>query len=78
MVEREQAHRIEAESEILHATIRDTKRGHWLGLLISAASIAGAVWTAHIGAHPTVSIALVGLPLVAIIKSIIGSKTNGK
>lgn len=78
MVEREQAHRIEAESEILHATIRDTKRGHWIGFLIAAVSIAGAVWTAHIGAHPTVSVALVGLPLVAIIQSVLRSKSNGK
>lgn len=78
MVEREQAHRMASDGEILHATVKDTRRGHWIGLAIALASIAGAIWTVHIGAHPTVSIALVGLPLAAIIKSIIGSKTNGK
>ena len=76
MVEREQAHRIEAESHILQATIRDTKRGHWIGLGIAAVSIAGAVATAYMGAHPAVSVALVGLPLGAVIKSILGSKSK--
>jgi uncharacterized membrane protein len=78
MVEREQAHRISEESAILSATIKDTARGHWIGLLIASASISGAVWTAYIGSHPTVSIALVGLPLVAIIQSILKNKSNGK
>lgn len=78
MVEREQAHRISEESAVLAATIQDTKRGHWIGLAIAAASIAGAIWTAYIGAHPTVSVALVGLPLAAIIQSVMKSKSNGK
>lgn len=78
MVEREQAHRIGEESAILKATIKDTARGHWIGLTIAVASIAGAIVTAYMGAHPTVSIALVGLPLVAIIQSIIKSKSNGQ
>ena len=78
MVEREQAHRISEESAVLRATIQDTKRGHWIGAAIAAASIAGAVWTAYIGAHPMVSVALVGLPLAAIVQSILNSKSNGK
>lgn len=78
MVEREQAHRISEESSILRATIKDTARGHWIGVFIATASIAGCVATAVMGAHPTVSIALVGLPLVAIIQSIMKSKSNGQ
>lgn len=78
MVEREQAHRISEESSILKATIKDTARGHWIGLSISIASIVGCIVTAYMGAHPTVSIALVGLPLVAIIQSIMKNKSNGK
>ena len=77
MVEREQAHRISEESAVLKATIQDTSRGHWIGLFIAISSIAGAVWTAHIGSHPAVSIALVGLPLVAIIQSVLKNKSNG-
>ena len=78
MVEREQAHRLEQEGAVLVATIGDTKRGHWMGLAISVMSIAAAAWTAYIGAHPTVSIALVGLPIVALVRSIIQSKSNGQ
>ena len=78
MVEREQAHRIAEESASLGANIQDTKRGHWIGAAITAASISGAVFTAYIGAHPTVSVALVGLPLAAIAQSILSSKSKGK
>lgn len=78
MVEREQAERHKADEAILVATIGDTRRGHWIGLAIAAASIAGSVATAVYGAHPTVSIALVSLPLVAIVKSIVSSKSSSK
>jgi uncharacterized membrane protein len=78
MVEREQEHRISGEKAILQATISDTSRGHWIGFLIAVAAIAGAAWTAYINAHPSVSIALVGLPLVAIIQSVLKNKSNGK
>ena len=78
MVEREQAHRLGLESALLKATAGDTKRGHWLGGAISLASIAAATWTAYIGAHPTVSIALVGLPIAVLVQAIIRSKSNGK
>lgn len=78
MVEREQENRLQQENAVLSATISDTQRGHWMGLAISVVSICAAAWTASIGAHPTVSIALVGLPIVALVKSIIASKSNGK
>ena len=74
MVEQEQAHRIANEMKELEATVSDFRRGHWLGGLLGVLSIAGAVFTAYIGAHPTVSIALVGLPLMAIIRNIITRK----
>lgn len=74
MVEHEQAHRIAHESKELDATVSDFRRGHWIGGRLGALSIAGAAFTAYIGAHPTVSIALVGLPLMAIIRNIITRK----
>lgn len=76
MVEQEQIHRASHEMTILNATVVDTRRGHWLGAAISLASIAGAVFTAHIGAPAAVSIALVGLPLVSIIQAIVNNKTR--
>lgn len=78
MVEREQAHRIEQENMVLVATVADTSRGHWMGLTISVAAIAAAAVTAYFGAHPTVSIALVGLPIVALVRSFMANKSNGQ
>jgi len=78
MVEDEQAHRISYEQAHLNALAGDTRRGHYIGLAISVASIAGAVYAASLGAHWSVSIALVGVPILGIIRAIVGSKTNGK
>lgn len=76
MVEREQAHRIEHEKTVLNATVKDTRRGHWMGGVISVAALAGAVFTAYIGAHPAVSIALVGLPVATIVQAIIKGRSK--
>lgn len=76
MVEQEQAHRIEHESNSLKAAIRDTKRGHWLGALISLAAIGASLFAAYIGAHPSVSIALVGVPIATIINAILKNKSK--
>ena len=78
MVEREQQHRITQETDILNATIKDTRRGHWIGGAISLVSLLGCVLSVYLGAHPSVSVALVSLPVVAIIQAIVRSKSNGK
>lgn len=69
MVEHEQAHRISHENRELEATISATLIGQVLGAAISATAIFAAAYTAYIGAHPAVSIALVGLPIAAIVRS---------
>jgi hypothetical protein len=74
MVEEEQDHRIKYEEHRLAASTSDHKRGTWMGFVLSLASVAGAVFTAHIGAHPTVSIALVSLPVMAAVRSFIRRK----
>jgi uncharacterized membrane protein len=76
MVELEQEHRIKYEDDGLKATIRDTKRGHWLGGAISIVAVCASAFTAYIGAHPTVSIALVGVPLASIINAILKNKSR--
>lgn len=53
---------------------RSDLAGQLLGAAVALASTAGAVYTAYLGAHPTVSIALVSLPVAAIIKAI---RSNG-
>lgn len=75
MVEREQARRIDADKEELTASIQDTKRGHYVGVAIALFAITASTYTAYIGAHWSVSVALVGLPIAAIINSVL--KRNG-
>ncbi len=74
MVEREQAHRIEHEAKVLNAQTRDFSRSHWLGSVIALCCIAGAIYTAVIGAHWAVSVALVGLPITALVGKLFSRK----
>lgn len=76
MVETEQAHRIEYESKRLEALTSDTIRGQYIGMGISILALVGAGVTAWMGAHPTVSIALVSLPVLGIIKALISSRSS--
>jgi uncharacterized membrane protein len=52
--------------------------GQIFGVTVALACTAGAIYTAIIGAHPVVSIALVGLPIAAIIKALRASPANSK
>lgn len=76
MIEEEQKHRISQESAGLAAMASDTKRGHWLGAIISIAAILGAVVSVYLHAPAAVSIALVGIPVLGMIRAIVGSKTK--
>ena len=71
MAEKEQQHRINCESAELEASVKDFRRGQWLGAALTAACIAGTVYSVYIGVHPSVSIALVGIPIMAIIGKLI-------
>lgn len=75
MVEAEQAHRIGHESERLRVMARDTRRGHWIGGIISISSIGGAVVCVALHAPAAVSVAMVGIPVLGMIRVIVGSKT---
>ena len=74
MVEEEQAFRIRYEKDKLSGAVWDSRVGKILGFLVSAGCIGGSVYTAMIGAHPTVSIALVSLPVMVAIRAFIGRK----
>ncbi|MGD7036320.1 hypothetical protein [Methylotuvimicrobium buryatense] len=52
--------------------VRSIRRGQYLGWLVAALSITGAVVTAYWGAHWAVSCALVGVPILGTVKAIIG------
>jgi uncharacterized membrane protein len=67
MVEHEQAHRIAIETKAMQAEVSDAIMGKVLGALMTIAAIVGAVYTAYIGAHWTVSVAIVSVPITALI-----------
>ena len=68
MAEREQQHRIAFETKEQGAAIREYGIGQWLGWITVMCCIGGAVYTAHIGAHFSVSLGLVSVPIAAVIK----------
>ncbi|NIC43108.1 DUF2335 domain-containing protein [Aquabacterium sp. A08] len=75
MVENEQAHRIDMDRKAMRAEIWDTLGGKLLGAVMTLAAMAGAVYTAYIGAHWAVSVAIVGVPIMALIGKFVRDKT---
>lgn len=71
MAEKEQGHRIEYESTGLRATTEEAKRGQYLGSVLSAVALLGAVFVVYLGGPWEVSVALVGIPVLGIIRAIV-------
>lgn len=71
MAEKEQEHRISYERAELEATRRDFRRGQVMGSILALACVLASVYSVSIGAHPIVSIALVGIPIMALIGKIL-------
>ena len=67
LVENEQAHRIAYEKSGLSATINESKRGQYLGAIISVAAVAGAIYTSVIGVYWAVPVALVSVPVASMV-----------
>lgn len=76
LVEREQAHRLDMDSIALNAMVKDTRRGQWLGASIAILAIIAAVFSVYIGAHYLVSVALVSLPIAAIVQAMVKNKPD--
>lgn len=76
MAEKEQEHRIEYEKVGLSATISESRRGQYLGSVVSLIAVIGAIYAAHIGAHWSVSIALVGVPVLGLVRAIIRPRSK--
>lgn len=51
MAEKEQGHRIKYEKIGLSASIYESRRGQYLGSIISLVAVLGAIYAASIGAH---------------------------
>ena len=74
MAEKEQSHRIKYESDNLKQQSIDTKIGMLIGGVALLGCIAGSVYTAIIGSHPAVSIALVSAPVMAVVLKFVINK----
>lgn len=57
----------------LNADITTCQRAQVWGGAICLVALGGAIITALAGAHPTVSIALVGIPIVTSIRAVVGA-----
>lgn len=71
MAEKEQDHRLALERQILPENLRAAKRGQWLGAGISALALTLAVIAHAIGAPWQVSVALVGVPVLSVARSLV-------
>lgn len=69
LTEKEQAHRIRMEEESLPQNFQALKRGQYFGAFISTVALLSAAGTAYFGAHPAVSVALVGVPVLAVARA---------
>ena len=76
MIEDEQQHRIDYENTLLQVMAKDTKRGQWLGFGIAVLAMVAAGLSVWLNADYKVSIALVSLPVLGIIKSIVQSRSE--
>lgn len=71
MAEIEQAHRISLEAQIVPANQSSGRRGQWLGALISVAALGLATITSYWGAPWQVSVAMVGVPVLSVARSLV-------
>lgn len=71
MAEIEQQHRIALESAIVPANQKAGLRGQWLGAGISMTALLLATFTAYLGAPWEISVALVGVPVLSVARSLV-------
>ena len=74
MAELEQEHRHSVEKLESISSAKDIRVGQLLGFIISLSSIIGCISTAFYGAHWSVSVALVGVPITGIVKAFLDKK----
>lgn len=73
MAEKEQQHRIHLESQILPGNLSAARRGQWLGAGISALALILSVVAHSLGAPWQVSVALVGVPVLSVARSLVNA-----
>lgn len=71
MAEREQEHRLAYEQAELQYSRNDFRYGQVIGGMLALICVVASVLSVHLAAHPSVSIALVGIPMTALIGKIL-------
>ena len=71
MAEKEQIHRISYENAELEARRKDFRLGQYIGASLAITCVLASLASVVLNAHPSVSIALVSLPIMALIGKII-------
>lgn len=78
MAEMEQQHRIHTEQLAIqsnvaaaNAEIKAAGRGTWMGFIVSTLAIAGAILTSYTGGHWSVSVALVSIPVMGVVRTLV-------
>lgn len=71
MAEREQEHRIALESQVIPANQRAGARGQWMGAVISLAALGLSAGTAYLGVPWPVSVALLGVPVLSVARTLV-------
>ena len=73
MAEQEQQHRINLESQMVPADVLAGKRGQWLGAAISVLALSLAAIVSILGGPWQVSVALVGVPVLSVARSLVSA-----
>jgi uncharacterized membrane protein len=73
MAEQEQQHRINLESQMVPADVLAGKRGQWLGAAISLLALSLAAIVSILGGPWQVSVALVGVPVLSVARSLVSA-----
>ena len=78
MAEAEQVHRIESERLVLETNVRATqaeieaaRRGSWMGFAVSLIAILGALAAVYLGAHWSVPVAFVSVPVMTVVRALV-------
>ena len=78
MAEAERAHRFACETKSLEAENSEARLGLLLGGTLALTSVFLSVLAAYVGAHWTLPVALVSVPVVGMVKTLIKGRSGGR
>lgn len=76
MAEREQAHRIKTESEVVSGDLAAGRRGQYLGAGVAVLALIAAAIATYLGAPWPVPVAFVSVPVLGMVNAIVSGRRN--